>query len=472
MTGTVEPLPGLYQQNFKKETLRVRRRRVADAIGSDAIALVQGATLDGASSLFRQSNEMYYLTGVEVPNAYVVIAGDTGHSTLYLEHRDAGAARSEGERLNSNDPDAVVELTGVDEVAAVEQLPRDLWRLSLKAHTPTIRTPLRPAEGPAASRDSLLGAAAAVASDPWAATSTREAVFVGRLRGSFPGVEVSDLTPVLDQLREVKDETEVSLLRVAGRLTGLGILAAMQSTTSGMIEYELAAIANFVFAAGGARGEGYRGIVGGGTNAWHGHYGRQSDPLRSGDLVLMDYAAEYAYYTSDIGRMWPVDGIFTGTQRTLYGFIVDYHRELLSRIGPGVSTDTVMDEVAKVMKRSIDSVKWEHPHHEAAARGALEFRGHFSHPVGMAVHDVGEYRDRPLAVGVVFSVDPMIWIPEERLYVRCEDTVVVTTDGFENLTDAAPLDCDEIETAMKQVGLLDVWDPGSALAIGGTLDDG
>jgi Xaa-Pro aminopeptidase len=90
----------------------------------------------------------------------------------------------------------------------------------------------------------------------------------------------------------------------------------------------------------------------------------------------------------------------------------------------------------------------------------------------MAVHDVGEYRDRPLAVGVVFSVDPMIWIPEERLYVRCEDTVVVTTDGFENLTDAAPLDCDEIETAMKQVGLLDVWDPGSALAIGGTLDDG
>jgi Xaa-Pro aminopeptidase len=186
----------------------------------------------------------------------------------------------------------------------------------------------------------------------------------------------------------------------------------------------------------------------------------------------MDYAAEYAYYTSDIGRMWPVDGIYTGTQRTLYGFIVDYHRELLSRIGPDVSTDAVMDDVAKVMKRSIDSVKWEHPHHEAAARGALEFRGHFSHPVGMAVHDVGEYRDRPLEVGVVFSVDPMIWIPEERLYVRCEDTVVVTTDGFENLTDAAPLDCDEIETAMKQVGLLDVWDPGSASAIGGTLDDG
>ena len=79
----------------------------------------------------------------------------------------------------------------------------------------------------------------------------------------------------------------------------------------GVTEYELAAVANFVFLAGGARGEGYRAIVGGGQNAWFGHYGRLADPLRDGDLVLMDHAADFAYYTSDIGRMWPVNGTFT-----------------------------------------------------------------------------------------------------------------------------------------------------------------
>jgi Xaa-Pro aminopeptidase len=91
--------------------------------------------------------------------------------------------------------------------------------------------------------------------------------------------------------------------------------------------------------------------------------------------------------------------------------------------------------------------------------GALEFTGHLSHPVGMAVHDVGDYRTRPLEEGVVMAIDPMIWIPEERQYVRCEDTVLVTADGCEVLTSAAPLDCDDIEAAMREVGILERWSP-------------
>lgn len=463
----LDALPGLYQRNFSASTLGARRDEVAERIGATGVAIVQGAALEGASSIFRQSNEMYYLTGIEVPNAYLVIVGATKESTLYLEHRDAGAARQEGERLNADVADDVKELTGVHTVAALEQMPKDLWRMALKPTTPTIHTPFRPAEGKAASRDSLLGAIASLAGDPWAAVPTREATFTRRLRGALPGVPIVDLSPILDRMREVKDEAEVALLRRAGYLTGIGVLAAMQSTAPGRMEYELAAIANYVFAAGGSRGEGYRGIVGGGTNAWHGHYGRQSDPLIDGDLVLMDYAADFSYYTSDIGRMWPVNGKYTGTQRTLYSFIVEYHRELLARTGPGISTDAVMDEVADLMGKRIDAIHWTHPHHESAARGALDFRGHFSHPVGMAVHDVGEYRDRPLEIGAVFSVDPMIWIPEEHLYVRCEDTVVITSDGYENFTASAPLDCDEIEAAMATKGILELWDPETSKVTGG-----
>lgn len=458
-TGShLEGLPVLYQQNFPPETFQRRRSSIIEEIGSGAIAVIQGAPRSGSSSLFRQSNEMYYLCGVEVPNAYLILSGITGESTLYLEHRDPGSARTEGERLHADQPDVVVELTGVDHVQPIERLSGDLWRHSLKPLPPEVFLATRPAEGTAASRDSLLEAEAGIAADPWAATAPRHARFADRLHTTFPAMNQRDLTPILDRMREVKDPIEIDLLRRAGHLTAMGLAAAMRSTRPGRMEYELAAVAQFVFAAGGARGEGYRGIVGGGANAWFGHYGRQSDPLVEGDLVLMDYAADFAYYTSDIGRMWPVDGRFTDEQRVLYGFIVDYHRELLDRIRPGALTDEIMDEVADVMAGRIDGIAWSSDAHETAARGALTFRGHFSHPVGMAVHDVGDYRRVPLVEGVVFSVDPMIWIPEELRYIRCEDTVVVTSEGCENLTVAAPLDCDEIESAMAEDGILDLWD--------------
>ena len=346
-------------------------------------------------------------------------------------------------------------MTGFERVEPIEQLARDLARYALRPVPPRLLTPAAPAEGLASSRDSLLAGIAAAAADPWSSTSTAESRFARRLRDEFPSLEVGDLTPILDRLREVKDDVEISLLRRAGTLTADAMTEAMRCTAPGVHEYELAAVANFVFLAGGARGEGYRAIVGGGQNAWFGHYGRLADPLRDGDLVLMDHAADFAYYTSDIGRMWPVNGTFTPAQRTLYSFVVDYHRRLLARIAPGVDSWELMAEVREEMAPIVERTEWAAPHHRTAALGALEFTGHLSHPVGMAVHDVGDYRTRPLEPGVVMAIDPMIWIPEERQYVRCEDTVVVTADGCEVLTSAAPLDCDEIEAAMGEDGLLD-----------------
>jgi Xaa-Pro aminopeptidase len=109
------------------------------------------------------------------------------------------------------------------------------------------------------------------------------------------------------------------------------------------------------------------------------------------------------------------------------------------------------------MRTRIEATRFSKPHYTTAVEGALSFRGHLSHPVGMAVHDVGDYRGRPLAPGLVFSVDPMIWVPEERLYVRVEDTVVVTVDGVENLTGFVPLELDDVERLMTERGLLQWW---------------
>jgi Xaa-Pro aminopeptidase len=113
-----------------------------------------------------------------------------------------------------------------------------------------------------------------------------------------------------------------------------------------------------------------------------------------------------------------------------------------------------MENVAVQMLKIIGETKFSNESHKQAALNALDFRGHLSHPVGMSVHDIGDYRNRPLVEGTVFSVDPMMWIEDEKTYIRCEDTVVVTKDGYENLTSSAPLDCDEIEKVMKDEGIL------------------
>ena len=114
------------------------------------------------------------------------------------------------------------------------------------------------------------------------------------------------------------------------------------------------------------------------------------------------------------------------------------------------------------MAAYLDRTPFANPVHERAARSALEFPHHLSHPVGMAVHDVGHYRGRPLRPGIVFSVDPQMRIPKERLYVRVEDTVVVTEDGCENLTAGAPLEMDEVEATMREPGMLQLPRYGSS----------
>lgn len=434
--------------------LRERRARIAEAVGPGGVAVIAGAPFPHRSTRFRQTNEYFYATGLEVPGAYALVDGADGTTIVYLPHRDEHRERVDGPGLWAEDEEAARELSGAEHVKAVEDLPAELGRRLFRGRI-RVHTPFAPAEAERESRDSLLGGAAAALSDP-----LRQGAPSGlrsTLAAHFPSAEVVDLTPVLDELRLIKSESELAAMREAGRLTGIAVIEAMRSTEPGVLEYELAAVADFVFGHGGARGGSYEAIVATGTNAWHGHYVRKDTPLGSGELVLMDYAPDYRYYTSDIGRMWPVSGRWEPWQLELYGFILRYHRALLSRIRAGVTADTVLGDARREMQEVFDATTWSAPEFERAARDALDFRGHLSHPVGMAVHDVGRYTDRPFEAGLVFSVDPMLWVPERKLYVRCEDTIAVTTDGHENLTGFVPLDPEEIEAEMAETGLLQLW---------------
>ena len=456
-TGHDAPLTANCAVDFTPEEFAARRSRVFEAIGTNALAALQGAPAPRGFPRFRQSNEFYYLSGIEVPHAYLLLNGRTRTTTLYLPHRDERHAASEGETLCAENGEAARQRSGVEVVAGPERLAADLAALLFHQPAPALYTPLQPAEGAAGTRDTLLGAAAQAASDPWDGAATREGRFVQALRERFPQLEVRDLSPILDRLRLVKSPAEVELLRRAARLSGLGVMEAMRSTAPGVMEYQLAALAQFIFLGGGAQGEGYRAIVAGGPNIWHMHYSANDQALRDGDLVLMDYAPDYRYYTSDIGRMWPVGGTYAPWQRELYGFMVEYHAHVLRRIRPGVTAATILEEAAAAMREVVERTTFCRPIYEQAARRTLTFDGHLSHPVGMAVHDVGDYRPDPLVPGLVISVDPQMWVPEERLYVRVEDTVVVTDDGSENLTGFVPREPGAIERLMREPGLLQTY---------------
>ncbi|HZT41699.1 MAG TPA: aminopeptidase P N-terminal domain-containing protein [Chthonomonadaceae bacterium] len=446
MTSSLTPA-GLPPEEFV-----ARRDRVYDAIGPEAVALIQGAGPTRGFELFRQTNEFLYLSGLAAPQAYLLLDGRSRRTALYLPHRSPHAG-SEGESLGAEDVAPIQALTGVEAVYGLEALAEHL------AGVRHLYTPHSPAEGRQGCRDELLRAAKAIAADPWDAAPSREERFIGLLCERVPNLEIHDLSPLLDAMRLIKSPREVAIMRRAGELTARAVVEAMRSTRPGVMEYELGAVADYVFRVNGARMEGYRAIIAGGKNIWYAHYYRNDCPLLDGDLALMDYAPDVCNYTSDIGRMWPVNGVYSPVQRELYGFIVQYHKVVLGRIRPGVLPEQILAEAAEEMRPIVEGTAFSKPIYQEAARRTLDWRGHLSHPVGMAVHDVGSYFDRPLEPGLVISIDPSLWVPEERLYIRVEDTVAVTEEGVEVLTALAPLDLDDVEAVMREDGLLQQFPP-------------
>jgi Xaa-Pro aminopeptidase len=444
-----------YQTHFPPEEFKTRWQKLFERIGDRAVAIVQGAPLARGFALPRQSNEFYYLSGIETPGAYLLLDGRTRKVTLILPPRNERLERSEGKVLSADDAEVVRQLTGVDVVASTKSMGEEWLADLMKAPAPAIYTMFTPAEGSAESRFELQNANAAIAADYWDGRVSREAHFVNLLRTRAPRAEVRDLTPILDEMRSVKSPREIALIRRASQLAGLGILEAIKSTRAGLYEYQLDAAARYIFLAGGARLEGYRSITAAGTaNIWNGHYYRNDAQLKDGDLVLMDFAPDYGYYTSDVTRMWPINGKYSPVQRELLQFVLEYRNAVLKLIRPGITTKAILEQARVAIEPVLQRTKFSKPVYEQAARKMVETGGGtLSHPVGLAVHDDGPYNRDVLKVGHVFSIDPQLWVPEENLYIRYEDVIVVTADGYENFTDFLPTELNELEKLVGQGGI-------------------
>jgi Xaa-Pro aminopeptidase len=452
---SAQPTP-YYQPFFPAEEFRARWEKIYDRIGENAVAIVQGMPQVNGFILPRQTNEFFYLCGIDTPHSYIVLDGKARRAILYLPGRDRRLESAEGRVLSADDSELVKRLTGVDEVLPTAEMREG--NMPAVQQAATIYTPFQPAEGHSQSRGELIAANRRIQEDYWDGRPSRESNFRELLAKRFPSATIDDFTPILDSLRVIKSPREIDMCRRASQLAGLGLLEAIKSTRPGVYEYQLDAAARYHFIVNGARLDGYRPITASGTETIiNMHYFRNSAQLQDGDLVLMDYAPDYHYYVSDVARMWPVNGKFAPWQRELCQFVLDYRNAVMQRIRPGVSPRQIQEEAAEAMKAVFARTKFSKPIYEEACINLVERGGGvFSHGVGMAVHDVGTrgYQGRPLQPGFVFSVDPQLRVPQERLYIRIEDVVVVTPTGVENFTEFLPTELEDIEKLVGKNGIV------------------
>lgn len=429
------------QTNFEWREFASRRDRVYDAMKPGAVAVLQGAGPVRAYNRFRQTNEFYYLTGIEIPSAYAVLRESDRSCTLYLAPQPEDRPL-EDRQFGPQDAEVLTKATGIEAVLPHSELPKAL------ASVPAVYLLLAPSETQMSARDVLEYCDRLSAKEPLGSILSRDRQFVSQVVSRCSGAEIVNLTLLLDEMRTIKDLAEIELLRRAGRLSAEAVMQAMKATKNSRFEYELEAIAFNVFARGGARGLGYKPIIPCGRRIYDAHYIDNDQPLEDGELVLMDCAPDVNYYTSDIGRMWPVSGKYSLEQRELYGFVVRLHEAVLRRIRPGVKPLQILEEMKQEILPAWECAEWSREPIRQATRELIDFKGTFSHAVGMAVHDHCPYWDKPLEPGMVFTVDPQLWIREERVYVRVEDTVLVTPTGVEVLTEGPPRDPDATEAAL------------------------
>ncbi len=450
-----------FTSDYPPEEFAARRGRVFDAIGKSGFAVIVGAPTQVGYIRFRQSNDFYYLCGVEIPNAYLLLDGTNRKTTLYLPHRNESREKGEGKVLSSEDAEEVRKLSGVDTVSAPDLLAEAFMRLLHRSNVRAAWTPLSPAEGFAVSRDLGLRRIADIASDPWDGSASREGRFAALLRERFPQFELKDLTPTLDSLRLLKSPREIAMVRRATRLSGLALMEGMRSTRPGQYERELDGMARFIYYRNGAQGEAYYSLIASGHNAWWPHYNAGRRKMEDGDFLLMDFAPDVGYAMSDVTRMWPVNGRFSAWQRELYEFYLACYEAILHSIRPNVTAAACMQDAAKKMDGILASAKFSKDTYSKAAKAFVdEYRTSAGRPdaalghwVGMATHDDGPH-DGPLRPGMVFTIEPALRVPEEKIYVRLEDVVVITEKGTDILSDFVPRDIARIEKLMTENGLL------------------
>ena len=411
-----------------------RRARLIRDTGGDGVVVLYGydeADVAASVTSFRQNEQFYYLTGWNEPGAIMLLAPkahasgsapELGQEVLYIPSHDRREEKWTGPKLAPDDADAPAR-TGFQTVRDVSQFASDL-QAALKGF-PTIYTEL--------SAESESG------------EECFQSEMVKKIRAIAPQARIGDLRGIVGRMRAVKTPGEIALIRKAVDASVAAHLAAMQAVKPGVWEYEISALMKYEFERRGCEWPAYPPIVGSGFFSTVLHYDQDWNQMQAGDVVVMDVAGSYSGYAADITRTLPVNGHFTPRQREIYEIVLGAQNAGLAAARPGVY-------IGRHGAKGLNEIAYDYINSHGKDLHGHRLGEYFihglSHPIGLNVHDPLDY-NRALEPGMVITMEPGIYLPEEKIGVRIEDDILITPVGNELLTRELPRSPDEIEKLME-----------------------
>ncbi|QPB41812.1 Xaa-Pro aminopeptidase [Rodentibacter haemolyticus] len=426
-----------YMAELPQEEFIQRRQRVLAQMQPNSVLLlfseIEKRRNNDCDFPFRQDSYFWYLTGFNEPNAALVLmkTEQVEKAIVFLRPRDPLLETWNGRRLGV---ERAAQKLNIDEAYSIDKFSTIFTKITQNL-TALYYAPKWHLWG-----DKLLCESAV----------------------SFSNV--LDWRPMISEMRLIKSPNEIRLMQQAGQISALGHIKAMQETRPNRFEYEIESEILYEFNRHGARFASYNSIVAGGDNACILHYTENDQPLKDGDLVLIDAGCEFAMYAGDITRTFPVNGKFTQAQREIYELVLKAQKRAIELLVAGSSIKKVNDEVIRIKVQGLVALGILH----GDVNELIEQKAHrqfymhgLGHWLGLDVHDVGEYgeeRDRILEVGMVLTVEPGLYISEEAdvpaqykgIGVRIEDNLLITEYGNKILTAAAPKEINEIESLMEK----------------------
>lgn len=394
------------------DEFRARRAALRQSLGdqgADGVLLLRGrAEPYDPIYRFKQDPNFYYLTGWTEPGAALLLT--PSDEILFLPSHNERAERYSGKRASATDP-GVRAITGVDNVLPVDRLESELDR-ALTSHMRLYA--------------------------PWTEA------YASQLRARYPFREVADAGPLIAKLRVIKSAGEIAAIQHATDVSVQAHRTAWKHLSAGEYEYNVAATLIGAFLDAGCEGPAYSPIVGAGPDGAILHYMTNGRRMDRGELVVIDAAAECDQYASDITRTVPVSGKFTARQRELYEVVLGAQKAAIAAVKPGVDIAGAGESLTKIA-RDYMNAHGKDLHGEPLGK---YFTHDIGHQIGLDVHDPPA--DGRLAANMVITIEPGVYIPEEKLGIRIEDVVLVTPAGAKVLSAALAKDPDEIEKILAK----------------------
>ena len=431
LAALVLSIPALALDRQSNGDYHARRVALSQKLDGGVAVIFAATEAEGPNATFgfRQDNNFYYLSGLTEPGAALLVASAFNKDSpqpyteiLFLPARNVKQEKWTGPKLGPEDPEART-ITGFDRVANLDTLSAELAKL-LADGRPALYVDM-PESGDQNAASNFLD---------WSRRANTLPMRTG----------VNDVKPALAQLRIVKDSGEIERIRHATNASMAAHLAALQMIKPGLNEHDVEARMQYEFMKAGCERPAYAPIVGSGFNSTVLHYSADDSPIKDGDVVVMDVAGEYAMYASDITRTVPANGKFTERQREIYNIVLGAQQAAMNAFKSGQYSLTGADSLYKVAYDYINT-HGKDLHGQPLGQYFIHGLGHY---VGLSVHDVGDTKAK-LGPGMVFTIEPGIYIPEEKFGVRIEDIYYVDEQGnLGDLTASLPHTAAEVEAAM------------------------